>query len=157
MSGQSEREFGQKAAVYLATVGGVGRLPVAPGTWGSALGLGLGLLAPPVAVIFLAVTFVASALICTQAERALGEKDPRPVILDEVWAMAAVIMALPWIAASPWRLLAGFLLFRYFDIVKPPPLRRLERLPGGWGIMADDLGAGAYTVLILWIVARIAG
>lgn len=135
---------------------------MAPGTLGSAVGVFVGAAAarivpPPLSLAWLAVTFVASAFICTQAERALGQRDPRAVILDEVWAMAAVIMALPWIAASPWRLMAGFLLFRYVDIAKPPPLRRLERLPGGWGIMADDLGAGAYTVLILRIVIEMAG
>ena len=69
--------------------------------------------------------------------------------------MAAIIMALPWLSASPWRLMAAFGLFRFFDIAKPPPLRRLERLPSGWGIMLDDLGAAIYTVLTLWVVTKI--
>ena len=76
----------------------------------------------------------------TETERALGITDPGPVVIDEVMGMCVTLIAAPlsWPAA-----LAGFLLFRVFDIVKPPPARRLERLHGGWGIMADDLAAGS--------------
>ncbi|MBI3021457.1 MAG: phosphatidylglycerophosphatase A [Candidatus Omnitrophica bacterium] len=143
-------------AVFIATLGGLGRMRWAPGTWGSLVGLlgGIATLrwfdwplwALPVS---LAVKFVICALICTVAERALGIHDAPAIILDEAWAMAAIVISVPRAAASWPLLLAAFVLFRAFDIVKPFPLKRLARLPSGWGIMADDLGAAAYAVAIL--------
>ena len=143
--------------VLLATCGGVGGLPVAPGTWGSLVGVLLGvigakLLRHPYALFTLIAAFVLFAWICGKAARALGEPDPRSVILDEVWGMAAVVMALPWLVSVWSHLIVGFMLFRAFDVAEPPPLRELERLSGGWGIMADDLGAAAYTILLLWVI-----
>lgn len=152
-----DRRPGSDVWTFLATVGGLGYLPLAPGTWGSLVGLLLGALAvrsiSQLAMWFVLVaTFVSSALICTKAERSLGQHDPPAVILDEVWGMAAVTVVLPSIASSWVLLLAAFLLFRIFDIVKPPPLRRLATLPAGWGILADDAGAAAYTILIYWLI-----
>lgn len=148
-----------RAAVALATAGGLGWMPVAPGTGGSAIGLLLGVLAArvfalPLSVILLALTFAGSAFVCARAERELGEHDPPRVVLDEVWGMAAVVMVLPWSAASWAALLIAFLLFRVFDTVKPPPLRRLAMLPAGWGIMADDAGAAAYACMVLFILKK---
>ena len=82
---------------------------------------------------------VVGALAATRAERALGTTDPGPVVIDEVMGMCVTLVGAPltWPTA-----LAGFLLFRVFDIVKPPPARQLERAHGGWGIMLDDLAAG---------------
>ena len=106
---------------------------------------------PPLAtIVALAVTYVLGALVCAQAERHLDRHDPPAVILDEVWGMAAVIGLLPWAAASPIWLALGFAVFRLFDIVKPFPLKRLARRSSGWGIMADDLGASIYSMVILW-------
>ncbi len=141
----------------IATVGGLGRVPWAPGTWGSAVGLLLGLaavrcLSPFLSILVLVVTFIAGALICTQAAQALGQRDPSAVILDEVWGMAAIIMVDPWMADGWTWWLRAFLLFRIFDVAKPPPVRQLERLPAGWGIMSDDLGAAMYTILALWVL-----
>ena len=150
----------RRAATVAATLGGIGWSPWAPGTWGSAVGLLLGLLAvriisPPLAVLVLALTFLVGVSCCARAERSLDRHDPPAVVLDEAWGMAAILMTLPWTTRSaPW-CLAAFLLFRVFDIVKPPPLKRLANLPGGWGIMADDLGAAAYTVLLLWLGSRV--
>ena len=146
-----------RLAGVLATAGGLGRMPRAPGTWGSAVGLLLGLLAvrslsQPLSIIVLVVTFIAGALICTQAAQALGQRDPSAVILDEVWGMAAVIMLDPSTADGWGWWLRAFLLFRIFDVAKPPPVRQLERLPAGWGIMSDDLGAAMYTILVLWVL-----
>ena len=93
-----------------------------------------------------------SIVACTQAERTLEIIDTPAIILDEVCGMALVVLANAALISSPVALLIAFLLFRVFDIVKPPPLRRLARLPGGWGIMADDLGAAAYTLAILWLM-----
>ena len=151
----------QRSATILATVGGLGNVPLGPGTWGSLVGLFVGLaivrsLSQPSAAALLSASFVLFASICTVAERELGQHDPGSVILDEVWGMAAVVVAQPWLAAS-WMLLVAFVLFRLFDIFKVPPLKLLARWPAGWGIMADDLGAAAYTILILWLARQAAG
>jgi phosphatidylglycerophosphatase A len=98
---------------------------------------------------------VGCARLCGAAEQELAQHDPPAVVLDEVWGMAAVVIALPQLRVSWWWLVASLLLFRFFDIVKPPPLKRLAQLPGGWGIMADDLGAAAYTALTLWFLIRL--
>ncbi len=140
----------------LATLGGLGRAPVGPGTWGTLAGLGAGWLAVqtvtmPAAAVIVAGGFVVSAVICTAAEQSLGQHDAPCIVLDEAWAMAAVVLVAPWTAAThPGWLIAAFALFRCFDIVKPPPLKGLARCPRGWGIMADDAGAAVYTLLVLW-------
>ena len=146
----------------LATLGGLGRVRWAPGTWGSVVGLALGwlivrALSPPLGWLLLVLTFVGAAFVCARAERQLAQHDPPSVILDEVWGMAAVVIALPWTAGSWGWLLGALALFRVFDIVKPPPLKRLARLPGGWGIMADDAGAALYAIGLLWGVAHVTG
>ncbi|MBI3011824.1 MAG: phosphatidylglycerophosphatase A [Candidatus Omnitrophica bacterium] len=152
----------RNVAVCLATIGGLGRIRWAPGTWGSLVGLlgGIATLrwfdwplwALPVGLV---VKFVICAFICTVAERALGIHDAPAIILDEAWAMAAIVISVQRAAAS-WRLLlVAFALFRALDIAKPFPLKRLATLPGGWGIMADDLGAAAYVVAILLVVRQL--
>ena len=162
-------------AVFLATLGGLGRIRWAPGTWGSLVGLiigtmtvhGLELPQPqsmPVGFWWLwssllsplVLTFILCAIICGAAERTLSVHDAPAIILDEAWAMTFIVILNPW-DVSLWpgafsMLLTAFLLFRFFDIVKPPPLKYLARWPGGWGIMADDLGAAIYTVVIVWII-----
>lgn len=150
-----------KPAVWMATGGGIGYLPWAPGTWGSGVGLLLGLLAvrvvqPPLSVVGLLLLCPLCAAVCTRAERALGRHDAPPIVLDEIVGMAAILLALPSVAASPVLLLTGFAAFRAFDIVKPPPLRRLATLPAGWGILADDLGASLYTLLLLKVLSVLA-
>jgi len=105
---------------------------------------------------FLLITFVVGSLVCTEAERALHRHDPPAVILDEVWGMMCVFAFLPETILSATRLLMAFLLFRVFDITKPPPLNALARWPKGWGIMADDLGAAVYASCFLWLGMRLA-
>ena len=81
-----------------------------------------------------------------QGERALGEKDPGAIVIDEVAGMALSVVALP----QTWGvLLAAFVLFRVFDVLKPYPANALQRLPGGPGVMLDDLVAGLYALLVL--------
>ena len=150
---------GRGPAAWLAQVGPIGRTPAAPGTAGSLVGLGFGWLGAGLGNAWLlaglsALTFVACVGICARAERELAQHDPPSVVLDEVWGMAAILWLLPGVSASWAATLAAFALFRAFDTIKPPPLRRLARLPGGWGIMADDLGASVYTGLILWLILR---
>ena len=152
-------------AVWIATVGGLGRVRWAPGTWGSMVGLAIGViviqgisslmwqkvLIP--AMLVACITFVVCAMICTQAEEALGIHDAPAIILDEVWAMAVIIIFTPFASLKgvPWLILVAFIVFRLFDIVKPFPLQRLARLPRGWGIMADDFGAAIYSMVLLWV------
>lgn len=138
-------------ARLLATVGFVGRLPHAPGTFGALVGLAAALLTrglPPLTGIAL---FLGAAALGTWAAHryasASGRKDPQEVVVDEACGMWLAAFA----ASPPAMLLLGaFALFRALDIVKPPPIRQLERLPGGFGIMADDLAAGLVTRVLLF-------
>ena len=85
----------------------------------------------------------------TLEERGCGKKDPSHVVIDEVAGQLLTLVACPIV----WQaLLAGFILFRAFDIVKPPPVRSLERLPEGTGIVVDDLGAGLYGLIVLLLL-----
>jgi phosphatidylglycerophosphatase A len=136
-----------RLALVFASAGYAGFFPFAPGTVGSAVGVGLwwGLrsagstLAVELAVVV--ALLVVGAVAATRTERVLGTTDPGPVVIDEVMGMGVTLLAVPltWPTA-----ILGFLLFRAFDIVKPPPARQLERAHGGWGIMLDDLAAGVY-------------
>ncbi len=148
--------------MWIATCGGVGYFPVAPGTAGSAVAVGLaaGLAAIPPVRPWLRILLVAAALgifligtwAAGRAEQFFGKKDPGQVVIDEVAGQLLTLAAIPE-AGWPW-LLLGFLLFRALDILKPFPARRAERLPGGWGIMADDLIAGAYSAAALLVARR---
>jgi phosphatidylglycerophosphatase A len=143
----------QRFARLVATVGGVGHAPVAPGTVGSALtALALGVLSPsPLAlVVMLLAVILVGTWAAHEAERSLGGKDPGAIVIDEVAGMALAVLTLP---LTPAVLIAGFVLFRVFDIVKPYPANALQRLPGGVGVMIDDLVAGLYALLLL-VVAR---
>lgn len=136
----------------VATLFGLGRLPVAPGTWGSLGALlvwaPLRSAIPALAWPLLAGLTALAVFTAGRAALALRRSDPSSVVIDEAAGMALTICVLP-VVPSWLQLGAAFLLFRLFDVVKPPPLRLLERLPGGWGIVADDLGAGVYALLIL--------
>jgi phosphatidylglycerophosphatase A len=146
-----------RGAVALASFGYVGFFPFAPGTAGSAAAMILFL---PVrwagsSVLEVAVAVLVSVIgiwAATEAEKALGVEDPGPVVIDEVAGMLVSLLFLP----TSWGVIAAaFLCFRIFDIIKPWPCGRLERLHGGLGIMADDLAAGIYANLVvqllLWI------
>ena len=80
--------------------------------------------------------------------------DPGPVVIDE---LVGYLVSVAFLPHSIWIAVAGFFLFRAFDIVKPPPARQLERLPGGWGIVLDDVSAGVYCQLILWAAIIVGG
>jgi phosphatidylglycerophosphatase A len=153
----SERRPG--FTVWVATCGGIGYFPVAPGTLGSALGVGLVVVLGrlPIGRLWLtASVFAAAAAIFVlgvwasgRAEKFFGRVDPPPVIIDEVVGQMITLLARP---QGSWKfLLAGFVLFRALDVVKPFPARRAEKAPGGWGIMSDDVIAGGYGVVLLWL------
>jgi phosphatidylglycerophosphatase A len=142
-------------ALALATAGGVGYLPFAPGTFGSAVGLLMWWLLPPSATVQAAVIgllFVAGSWSGTIAETHFGRRDPGQVVIDEVMGMLITLFLNPvgWLGAA-----AAFLLFRIADIIKPFPADQLERLPGGIGVMADDGMAAIYANLVLRVMVAV--
>ena len=149
-------------SIWIATGLGAGYSPVAPGTAGSVLGVILvaALRQASLSPRGWAVSLVALTLIlfavgvwsAGKAEKAFGRVDPGQVVIDEVVGQMITFVATPkvgWVG-----LIIGFVLFRVFDIVKPFPARRAERLPGGWGIMLDDVVAGLYSLVALIIVGH---
>lgn len=141
-----------RLAWLYATGCGVGLAPKAPGTFGSLLGPLIvagwqSLLRPTYESVIVAVAGVLVGVAAAQrtAQRC-GLEDPGSVVCDEIAAFAIVFAMMPvtWTTA-----VIGFIWFRVFDIAKPWPIRRLERLPGGWGIMADDLLAGVFAAAAL--------
>lgn len=100
-------------------------------------------------VLLIAVVVAIGIPAATLEERGCGQKDPSHVVIDEVAGQLLTLVAAPIVWPA---LLAGFILFRAFDIVKPPPVRSLERLPEGTGIVVDDLGAGIYALIVLQLL-----
>lgn len=144
--------WSESLALHVSTLGPFGRMPVAPGTWGSVAAV---LLAPalflpwsmPVRLAVLAVLFPVGSWCATRAERIIGRPDPGCVVIDELWGQWLTILPLAaGLADWPW-LVLGCMLFRIFDIAKPWPVRAAENwLPRGWGIMLDDGVAGLYAL-----------
>jgi phosphatidylglycerophosphatase A len=167
--------FNARCFLLLAQGGGIGRIPFAPGTFGSILGLGLFLVwlkLGRIDLFLLAVLFVAFASVapCAIAEKMLGQKDPSSVVLDEI--VAVPLCFTYWLhlraAHGDWPspgfffegsgwivLLSGFLLFRLFDIWKPWPVWRSQMIKGGVGVVADDLLAAAYVNLVAFAASFI--
>jgi phosphatidylglycerophosphatase A len=138
-----------RVALAIATVGGAGYAPLAPGTVGSALAaLGLWLAPPSRAgrAVFLVAVAALGVWAAGRAERALGRTDPGAIVVDEVAGMTLAVLLFPPTGSV---VVSGFVLFRVFDIWKPFPADRAQRLPGGLGVMADDLVAGLYALAAL--------
>ena len=143
------RRWPSALVVNLATLGPIGRRLPAPGTWGSLVGVGYfwfgfaGLSATWTVILSACGAYLAVA-ICGEAEIRLRRQDPGDVVLDEFVAMPLCFLGWPALVAvmPAWAaLLAGFALFRFFDIAKPGGISRLQRLPGGWGVVLDDIAA----------------
>jgi phosphatidylglycerophosphatase A len=156
----------------LASCFGLGRLPVAPGTWGSlppaavfAVMWHFGASPILISVIMAALALAGSAVcvICAPAViKATGNTDPRAVVADEFAGQALTFLVIPLLATGTistkqiWlTTVLGFLLFRLFDIVKPWPIRKAEKLPEGWGILADDLLAGVNAAVVLLVCFKL--
>jgi phosphatidylglycerophosphatase A len=169
------KRLADHVAFAVATCG-VGLIPLAPGTWGSAVGVGLFLLLSRASstlytfairngisltselsfrtsllLIFVALVTFAGIWAGSKVEHRTGLEDPGLVVIDEVAGQLLAYLLIP-VSFSPWTLLAGFLIFRLFDIWKPYPIRKLEVLESGLGIMADDILAGIYTAVVLSIL-----
>ncbi|MEI6240065.1 MAG: phosphatidylglycerophosphatase A [Planctomycetia bacterium] len=148
-------------AVVAATCGGIGRMPCAPGTFGAALGVAVTLILGRLGLPFAAEAAVVVAInvigvpICTAAARRLGRgTDPGAIVYDEMASVPLGLLVVPVAARTALPdslplLVAAFALHRLFDITKPFPCRRLEHLPAGLGIMADDWGATAWMAVAL--------
>jgi phosphatidylglycerophosphatase A len=146
-----------RLAIAIATAGGAGYAPIAPGTAGSAVGLLVYALTwrwpGSWQIALLATITIVGTWASHRAAAHFGKHDPGPVVIDEVAGqlLTLLLTGAGWVGA-----LGGFFLFRALDIVKPWPARRLESLPGGWGIMADDLMAGLYGLLLVraagWVI-----
>ena len=147
-----------RLAVFVATVAYCGYFPIAPGTVGSAAGLVFYTLvwwtgSPVVEAGLILVLGAAGVWAGTAAERFFGGIDPGPIVIDEVVGMLITLAFIPvgWSAA-----LAGFVLFRIFDVIKPYPAGQFERLHGGLGVMADDVMAAVYANvslrLVMWLL-----
>jgi phosphatidylglycerophosphatase A len=141
----------RRLAVLVCSFGYIGFFPIAPGTVGSAAGLVVYVIGRRVGLAhfelpLIGALFAVGVLAGGAAERELGSIDPGPIVIDEVMGMLMTLFRIPvgWVG-----LILGFLLFRVFDIVKPFPARRFERLPGGLGVMADDAMAAVYANLLL--------
>ena len=156
----------------VASCFGLGWLPLVPGTWGSlppAIIFGLmcqfGASALWVSAVMV-VLAVAGSLVCVEFGPAViaatGQVDPREVVADELAGQALTFLAILFVASGAlstrqiWlTALIGFVLFRVFDIAKPWPINGLQKLPEGWGILADDLMAGVYAAIVLLICLRL--
>ena len=142
----------------MATFFGIGRLHPGPGTWGSAATALLWsaiayALAPalrtPVAIVLAVVVVLIGIPAATRVARGSGAKDPQFVVIDEVAGQLIALIGVPF----GWKtFLAGFILFRGFDIFKPPPVRQLEALPEGTGIVVDDVAAGLYAFAVMHLL-----
>ena len=172
-SAPRRKSAGDYFAFAVATVG-VGYFPIAPGTVGSLVGVGLYLtiwagayrlleanalkgrlnllyvFTPQLALMLVVIFLLTMAGIwaATRVEKALRKKDPSVVVIDEVAGQMIALLSGPLWIHTWWSLITAFLLFRLFDIWKPYPIRRLERLESGLGIMADDVLAGVYALIV---------
>jgi len=169
-----KRKLGDVFALAIATCG-VGYLPIAPGTWGSLVAVAIFLLARILESriktaflqsdastemldrFFFAINLILVAIIVAvgiwaadRAAKLLDKKDPSEVVIDEVMGQFITFLFVPLTIGYGF-VLAGFLLFRFFDIFKPYPIDALQKLKGGWGICADDILAGIYAGIVLLV------
>ena len=149
----------QKIVLFLATGGYLGHVPIAPGTFGSLPGLliclGMSGISLGYAILFAIVFAVVALVIAKQAQKLIGGKDPSSIVIDEMTGMIVTLLGIP---LTTFSLVLGFLVFRAFDVLKPFPIRHFDqKIPGGAGIVLDDVMAGVYGNLliriVLWVMA----
>ncbi len=141
----------------IATFFGSGFFPIAPGTAASFLTVLVYLFwihgfAGPVQAGIIVILFFAGSLAATRYSRELDQTDPGRIVIDETCGQLIALFLCP----PSWKAIAaGFILFRIFDIIKPYPINKLEKFPRGWGIMADDVGAGLAAGIVLRLILRV--
>lgn len=127
----------------------IGYSPVASGTLGSIWGVLIYLQLrefPAIYIFVVMLLFIVGFLLCTKAEEIFGKKDSPKIVIDEIASMSLVYL---FIKPTWFMVISGFILFRIFDIIKPPPGRKVQSLPGSAGVMLDDVVAAVYTIIIL--------
>lgn len=146
-----------KVCVFLATGCGIGLLvPFAPGTFGSIPGVALAIAMAglPVAaqIALCAVLALAAVPVCGRAEKILGLRDDGRIAADEWMLFPLAVVGIPLSGLPWWEVAAFFCVVRIMDILKPPPAYALQRLPGGWGVVADDFAANLYSLALNWAI-----
>lgn len=147
----------------ILSFGGLGELPIAPGTWGTAgaaaVAAALFHWAPTVRAnwqltcgIWVVAAFALTVLLTPDIEAEDGRKDPQVVVMDEVAGYWATLILVPEPTLA--HLAAAFFVFRFLDVWKPWPASALEKLPAGWGVAADDVMAGFYGAVAMWAATR---
>ena len=143
----------QKAIKFLASGFGSGLAPIAPGTFGTLAGVPICLLCLPLPwLLRLLVVLALMALavyVSGRAEEIYSKKDDQRIVIDEIIGFQVTMLP---VTITILHLCAGFVLFRIFDILKPFPLNNLQRLPGGWGVVLDDVGAGIYAGALMLLL-----
>jgi phosphatidylglycerophosphatase A len=147
-----------RLALFIATCGYVGYVPIAPGTFGSAVGLVLlwavrSVGTTPLETVVIVALLGLGTWSSTVTERHTGKVDPGIIVVDEAAGMLITMLFVPATAVAAS---TGFFVFRALDILKPWPARRLERLAGGWGVMADDAMAALYGNLVMRVLVAAA-
>lgn len=144
--------MGEKLNKFVATAGGIGYLPFAPGTWAAAISVIIwylcGILFEKIILwqIILVAASIIAGVIYSGRLTSTKDKDPAHVVIDEVAGMWVTLLLVP---GSLINYVLGFILFRFFDILKPLGIKKTEKLKNGWGIMLDDILAGVYSNIIL--------
>ncbi len=142
-------------AKFITSLFYMGHVPLMPGTVGSLVGLGLYLFVKDTILIYgfsIIFLFVIGLVFSGEAEKIYKAKDARMIIIDEACGMLLALYLVPYRISL---VILGFIIFRILDVIKVPPARQLEALPGAWGVMLDDVCVAIYTNLILQILARI--
>lgn len=144
----------EKCVILLATGFCAGYVPIAPGTFGAVAAIPLSYLVskivPIQGVLLVCLIVGCSVPIAGKAEELFGTKDSGYIVIDEIAGFLVTMLLIPWSGTS---VAAGFLIFRLLDITKPFPIKMLEaRLPGGWGVVGDDVLAGVYANVVLRII-----
>ena len=151
--------FSPGLTIFFASAFFAGFIPGLPGTAGTLVGLAcywlfLHRISPLAYLVLLLLLVFVGSLLCGKAERYLGKTDAAPIVWDELVGYLASVAFLPF---GAWTLGGGFLLFRLFDILTPPPIRGIQSLKGGWGVMADDLIAALYANVVLRLILSLTG
>jgi phosphatidylglycerophosphatase A len=143
----------EKAIKFLACGFGLGLAPIAPGTVGTLAGIPLCLLCLPLPWLLRLLVVLAllafSIYITSRAEKIYRKKDDQRIVIDEIIGFQVAMLP---VTISALHLCIGFVLFRIFDILKPFPINDLQKLPGGWGIVLDDVGAGIYAGVLMLLL-----
>jgi phosphatidylglycerophosphatase A len=152
-------KFGERAVLFVATGFFIGSVPLAPGTFGSLIGLPVCFLLSRLnflqSVVWILIFILFAIAIASAAEKILKQKDPGQIVIDEIAGLAVTLAGVPFNLKT---VLAGFIIFRAFDILKPFPIRLLEkRVGGGTGVVLDDVLAGVYANLGVRFVIYITG